>query len=80
MRESDITPDMRVWNVIQEHPETVEVFRRHGCPDMSHGFFAMSAHLMKVRWTAKVHGIPLDALLTDLNLAIHPEEEEGTLH
>jgi len=80
MGQHDITPDMNVWNVIEDHPETIEVFKRHGCPDMSSGFFAMTAHVMKVKWAAKVHGIELESLLTDLNLAIHPEEDEGTLH
>lgn len=80
MKQHDVTPDMMVWEVIQEHPETVDVFRRHGCPDMRSGIFAASAHVMKVKWAAKMHKIPLDELMTDLNLAIHPEEEEGTLH
>jgi hypothetical protein len=81
MKEQDITPDMRVWEVIQEHPETFEVFRRHGCPDMRSGIFALSAHVMKVKWAAKMHRIPLDELMTDLNQAVHHEEQkEEILH
>lgn len=65
-----ISGDMRVAQVIRQHPETFEVFRRHGCPDMRRGIFALSARIMKVRWAAKAHKIPLDDLLRDLNAAV----------
>lgn len=65
-----ITGDMRVWQVIQRYPETFEVFRRHGCPDMRHGIFALSARVMKVRWAARAHKIPLADLLRDLNAEV----------
>lgn len=80
MTQQDITSDMKVWEVIQAHPETVEIFLRHGCPDMRRGFFSLTAHVMNVKWAAKMHKIPLDQLMNELNLAIHPEEEEGTVH
>jgi hypothetical protein len=68
-----ITGDMRVWEVIQRYPETYEVFRRHGCPDMRHGIFALSAHVMKVRWAARAHKIALDELLRDLNAEVEAQ-------
>jgi len=76
MHNQTIEGDMRVWNVLQEHPETYEVFRRFGCPDMRKGFFAMSAHIMKISWAARVHHIELDRLLSDLNRAIERHDEE----
>ena len=71
MEDGLITPEMRVWKVVKDYPQTLEVFRGHGCPDMRKGIFALSARIMKVKWAAKVHKIPLDDLLRDLNAAAH---------
>lgn len=62
-----ITSDMTVWQTIQQYPATYQVFRQHGCPDMRHGIYALSARFMKIRWAAKMHHISADALLRDLN-------------
>jgi hypothetical protein len=70
MAREAITGDMRVWEVIHDYPETYEVFRSHGCPDMRHGIFALSARVMKVRWAARAHHIELDQLLHALNDAV----------
>lgn len=70
-----IDPQMKVADVIDRHPETVEVFLRHDCPDMRTGLFRMMSHLMSVRWAARVHGIPLEELIRDLNEAA--EDESG---
>ncbi len=71
MKDGPITSEMRVREVIEQYPQTFEVFRGHGCPDMRKGIFALSARIMKVKWAAKVHKIPLDELLRDLNAAVH---------
>ena len=71
MEDAPITSEMRVWEVIKRYPQTFEVFRSHGCPDMRKGIFALSARIMKVKWAAKAHKIPLDDLLRDLNTAVH---------
>jgi len=71
MEDAPITSEMRVWEVIKHYPQTFEVFRSHGCPDMRKGIFALSARIMKVKWAAKAHKIPLDDLLRDLNTAVH---------
>jgi hypothetical protein len=75
-----IDGDMRVWTVIQEHPETYDVFRNFGCPDMRKGIFALSAHIMKVSWAARVHHIELDRLLADLNQAVSEHHLETPVH
>ncbi len=88
MTQRTITGDMRVWDVIEHFPETYEVFLRHGCPDMKKGIFALSAHIMKINWAAKIHHIPVDRLLEELNLSIQTtveaseeqQSEEPTLH
>ncbi len=67
MANAIIDPDMRVWQVYRRYPETMAVFLRHGCPDMRKGVFPLMARMMKIRWAAKVHHIPLDTLMRDLN-------------
>jgi hypothetical protein len=71
-----INADMKVWDVVQDYPETYQVFRRFGCPDMRKGMFAVSAHFMKVRWAARAHHIELDELLTGLNEAVAEREKD----
>lgn len=65
-----ITPDMKVADVVERHPQTVDVFLSYGCPDMRGGFFGLMARIMSVRSAARVHRIPLDALVADLNGSI----------
>jgi hypothetical protein len=72
MESEPITGDMRVWTVIQRYPQTYDVFRKHGCPDMRKGIYALSARVMKVKWAARAHKIPVEALLRDLNAAVAP--------
>jgi len=61
-----ITKDMNIIDVVKNHPETVNVFQKHGlscigCP------FAMMETLEQ---GAKSHGIDLEKLLKDLNEAL----------
>ena len=63
----EITGDLRVAQVLRRWPDTGEVFRRFGCPDMRRGFFALMARIMRLRWAARVHRIPIDELLEALN-------------
>ena len=67
MDQPTITPEMNVWQVYQRYPDTMDVFLKYGCPDMRCGIFPFMARMMKVRWAAKMHKIPLDLLLQDLN-------------
>ena len=71
-----ITADMKVAKVINQCPETVEVFLGRGCPDMSSGFFRMMSSLMSVQNAARIHKIELGPLLEDLNKA--GQKETGT--
>jgi hypothetical protein len=64
---AEISGDLRVAQVLRQWPDTYEVFCRFGCPDMRRGFFAFMARVMPLRWAARVHKIPLDELLRELN-------------
>lgn len=70
-----ITPDMKVAEVIDRHPQTVDVFLAHGCPDMRGGLFRYMARLMSVRNAARIHRIPLDELMAHLNAHVGEEED-----
>jgi hypothetical protein len=77
MKRETINGDMRVWEVIRKYPETYDVFRKHGCPDMRKGIFALSARVMKVRWAAKAHKIDAHELLRELNQAVSSRESRA---
>ena len=69
MAERLVGPEMKVSEVVGRYPATREVFRRYGCPDMSKGIFRLMCRLMSVRAAARVHRLPLDRLMQDLNAA-----------
>ena len=82
MKRQVINAEMKVWDVIQDYPETYGVFRQFGCPDIHKGEFAVLSHFMKVRSAAHVHHIDLDMLLEALNeaAATHDKGASGTVH
>lgn len=61
-----ITKDMSITEVVQKHPETIEVFRRHGMGCLG----CAAAHFENIGQGAIGHGIDIDALIADLNKAI----------
>ena len=70
MQPEQITGDLRVADVLRRWPVTYEVFCRFGCPDMRGGFFGFMAHVMRLRWAARVHRIPIGELLDELNASV----------
>lgn len=70
-----ITGDTKVAAVIEQCPDTIEVFLSRGCPDMRRGFFNMMARLMSVRNAARMHGLDLAPLLEDLNKAARNDQQ-----
>jgi hypothetical protein len=75
MKRQMINGDMKVWDVIQDHPETYGVFRQFGCPDIRKGMFAVSSHFMKLRAIAHTQHIDLNELLRSLNKAVAEQGE-----
>lgn len=71
-----IKPNQKVADVLKKHPQTFRVFREHGCPDMRNGFFSFTVKIMSVRNAARIHRIPVDQLLDDLQKAKESEENE----
>ena len=67
-----IKPEMKVAYVVQSRPETADVFTAYGCPDMRRGFFRVMSRIMSVRNAARIHRLPLEKLVADLNRAGTP--------
>ncbi len=58
-----ISKDMAIGQVVEEHPETVSVFMKHGLGCVG----CAVARFENIGQGAKAHGIDVDALLADLN-------------
>lgn len=67
---NSINPDRKVADLVEQHPQTFQVFTSYGCPDMREGFFSLMARIMSIPNAARIHRIPLDKLLNDLEAAI----------
>ena len=63
---STITEDMPIGDVVQNYPETIEVFLKHGLMC----FGCAIARFENVEQGAMAHGINVDALIQDLNAAV----------
>ena len=76
MKRQVITGDMKLWDVIQDYPETYGVFRQFGCPDIRKGMFEVSSHFMKLHTLAHAYHIDLHKLLKSLNKAVAEGSED----
>ncbi len=61
-----ITKEMAIGEVVQDYPQTIEVFMNHGLMC----FGCAIARFENVEQGAMAHGISVDALVTDLNAAV----------
>lgn len=77
MKKQIINGEMKIWDVIQEYPETYGIFRQFGYPDIRKGETAVTSHFMKLRAAAHAYHIDLDKLLESLNDAI-ARHDQGT--
>lgn len=62
-----ITKDMSIIEVVQQYPATIEVFRKYGMGC----FGCAAARFENIEQGANAHGIDIDALVADLNKAVH---------
>lgn len=76
MTEGPITPDCTVWTIYRRHPQTLDVFFRFGCPDIRRGLFPLLMRVMKLKWAARAHRIPVADMVRDLNAVV--ETRTGT--
>lgn len=69
MSDMKITKDMGIIEVVQQYPETLEVFQQYGLGCIG----CAAAHFENLEAGALVHGIDVDSFIKDLNAAI-PEQ------
>ena len=61
-----ITKQIKIEEVIKEHPETAEIFAKHGF----HCIGCFAASFESIEQGAEAHGIDVDELVEELNKAI----------
>jgi hybrid cluster-associated redox disulfide protein len=61
-----ITKEMPIGDVVQNYPQTIEVFLKHGLMC----FGCAIARFENVEQGAMAHGINVDTLIKDLNAAV----------
>jgi len=66
-----LTKDMPIGQIVQQYPETVPVFLKHGLMC----FGCAVARFENVEQGARAHGIEVEPLMADLNEAIQKPEE-----
>lgn len=64
-----ITKDMGIMEIVQNHPETVEVFQKFGMGCIG----CAAAHFENLEAGAKVHGIDIDAMVDAMNKLVGEE-------
>lgn len=60
-----ITKDMKIDEILQKYPKTMEVFMKHGF----HCLGCAAASFENIEDGAKVHGIDVDELIKELDKA-----------
>ena len=71
--EEKIKREMTIQDVVTNHPETLEVFARYGLGCIG----CHVAAFENVEQGAMAHGLDVDALIKDLNIAVADKEKEG---
>ena len=61
-----ITKDMSILEAVNQHPEAVDIFMKHGL----HCVGCAAARFENIEQGATAHGINVDALIQDLNQTI----------
>jgi hybrid cluster-associated redox disulfide protein len=68
-----INRDMTIGDAVQNHPETIEVFLKHGLFCLG----CAAARFENIEQGATAHGIDVEALITDLNAAVEAQAQPG---
>jgi len=68
-----ITKEMRIEEIVAEHPETVRIFFKHGLMCVG----CAAARFESLAQGAIAHGIDVDALVADLNANLEGVEAQA---
>ena len=66
MSEKKITKDMSIIDIVQQYPETLEIFAKHGLGCIG----CAAARFENIEAGAKVHGLDADSFVEELNEAV----------
>ena len=66
MSEKKITKEMSIIDIVQQYPETLEVFARNGLGCVG----CAAARFENLEAGAKVHGLDVDKLVEEINAAL----------
>ena len=66
-----ITKEMGIMDIVQNYPETVEVFQKFGMGCIG----CAAAHFENLEAGAKVHGFNVDDMVNDINALISSNSE-----
>jgi hybrid cluster-associated redox disulfide protein len=66
-----ITKDMSIMEIVQKHPETTDVFMKHGL----HCIGCAAARFETLEQGAEAHGIDVEKFVKDLNAALKKEKK-----
>ncbi len=61
-----ITKEMPIGKIVTEHPETIDVFMKHGL----HCIGCAAAHFENLEQGCEAHGIDVAKIVKDLNAAV----------
>jgi len=67
MSENKVTKEMSIIEVVQKHPESLEIFAKHGLGCIG----CAAARFENLEAGAKVHGIDPDKLVEEINEVIN---------
>lgn len=66
MSENKVTKEMSIIDIVQQYPQSIEVFARHGLGCIG----CAAARFENLEAGARVHGIDPDMLVAEINEAI----------
>ncbi|MBQ3102357.1 DUF1858 domain-containing protein [bacterium] len=69
---SKVTKDMGILEIVQNYPESLEVFQKYGMGCIG----CAAARFENLEAGAKVHGIDPDAMVADINALIEENSAE----
>ena len=69
---SKVTKDMGILDIVQNYPESLEVFQKYGMGCIG----CAAARFENLEAGAKVHGIDPDAMVADINALIEENSAE----
>lgn len=71
MADKKITKEMGIQEIVEKHPEVVDVFFKHGL----HCLGCAAARFETLEQGAGAHGIDVDKMVEDLNKALEEKKE-----